>query len=85
MIAHKLSSVLKSRPKLSLVLENQVTKSETKDPKMEEIRKLTELVKNMPDLREDKIKAIMKLLQSGQYRISPEAVAESFIDRYEEI
>lgn len=51
----------------------------------QEVRKLTELVKNMPDIREDKIKAIKEKIQAHQYRISLEAIAESFINEYEDI
>ncbi len=85
MIARKLSSDPRNKLRIGLTLENQAIRTEVKDAKMEEIKKLTELAKNTPEFRENKIEAIKKQIQSGQYKISPEEVTESFVELYEKL
>ena len=51
----------------------------------DEVRKLTELAKSVPDVRRDKIEAIRKRIESGTYRVPARSVAKSIIDLHREI
>ena len=45
-----------------------------------EVRRLKELVKSLPDVRQDKIESIKKQIDSGVYDAPAESVAESIAD-----
>ena len=45
-----------------------------------EVRRLTELAKALPDVRSEKINLIRNRIESGTYKIPPEAVAEGILD-----
>ena len=44
-----------------------------------EVLRLTKLAKSLPDVRRDKINLIRKRIESGIYKIPPEAVAKSIL------
>lgn len=43
----------------------------------EEISKLRKLVKNMPEIRQDKVENVKRQIEAGTYNVSAESVAES--------
>ena len=49
-------------------------------PHDDEVRRLTELAKALPDVRMEKIESIRKQIESGTYAIPAEAVAKSILD-----
>ena len=50
-----------------------------------EVRKLKEMAKAIPDVRQEKIDSIKKQLKSGEYKIPAEAVAESIVDLHDSL
>ena len=68
---HKTSTSESRKPK-----EDEVIIS----PRAAEVRKLTEMAKDLPDVRKGKVEAIKKQIQSGEYKVSAESVAKSIID-----
>lgn len=51
----------------------------------EEVRKLTEITKNMPNVRQEKIDKIKKQIESGTYDVSAESIAKSIITYHKEL
>ncbi|HON87377.1 MAG TPA: flagellar biosynthesis anti-sigma factor FlgM [Bacillota bacterium] len=47
----------------------------------EDIEKIKELVKKMPDVREDLIAPISKKVETGEYSVESEAIAEKMMGR----
>ena len=45
-----------------------------------EVSNLSELIRNTPDVREDKVAALRKKIQSGTYSIKGEDIAEKIIE-----
>lgn len=54
-------------------------------PRVDELRKLTGLAKDIPDMRQDKIETIRKQIKSGTYKVSAKSVAESIVDLHRTI
>ena len=48
-----------------------------------EVRKLKEMAKAIPDVRQEKIDSIKKQLKSGEYKVPAEAVAKSIVDLHD--
>jgi len=48
-----------------------------------EVRKLKEMAKAIPDVRQKKIDSIKKKLKSGEYEVPAEAVAKSIVDLHD--
>ena len=46
----------------------------------DEVRRLKELAKAIPDVREEKVRSIKKRIESGKYRVPAESVAESMVN-----
>lgn len=61
--------------------ENQVESSSCAD----ELRRLTELAKSLPDIRREKIEAIKKKIKAGTYDVPAKLVAEKIIELYNEL
>jgi flagellar biosynthesis anti-sigma factor FlgM len=74
----------KSKPRMGLIQENQAI-SEQLEPQLDEIKKYTEIAKNLPDIRESKVKVLRRIIESGRYKISPEATAEKIIELHKEL
>jgi len=47
-----------------------------------EVRRFMKLAKDMPDIRQKKVAAIKKRIESGTYNVSAESVAERVVDLY---
>ena len=47
-----------------------------------EVRRFMKLAKDMPDIRQEKVAAIKKQIESGTYNVSAESVAERVVDLY---
>ncbi len=54
-------------------------------PRADEVRKLTELAKSTPDVRQNKIEAIKEQIKSGTYKVSATSVAKSIADLHRKI
>jgi len=50
-----------------------------------EIMKYKEIVKSLPDIRQDKVEAIKKKIESGEYKIDSKKVARKMIRHFYEI
>jgi flagellar biosynthesis anti-sigma factor FlgM len=48
-----------------------------------EVRKLKEMAKAIPDVRQEKIDSIKKQLKSGEYKVPAEAIAKSIVDLHD--
>ena len=48
-----------------------------------EVRKLKEMAKAIPDVRQKKIDSIKKQLKSGEYKVPAEAIAKSIVDLHD--
>ena len=48
-----------------------------------EVRKFKEMAKAIPDVRQEKIDSIKKQLESGEYKVPAEVVAESIVDLHD--
>ena len=45
-----------------------------------EVRRYVEMTRDIPDVRQEKVEAIKKRIESGTYCVSAESVAESILD-----
>ncbi len=48
-----------------------------------EVRKLKEMAKAIPDVRQGKVDSIKKQLKSGKYKVPAEVVAKSIVDLHD--
>lgn len=51
----------------------------------EEICRLMEIVKKMPEIHQGKVDEVKKRIESGTYNISAESVAKSIVDHHKEL
>ena len=49
-------------------------------PRAAEVRKFAKLAKALPDVREDKVKALRKQIKSGEYKVPGKLVADSIVN-----
>ena len=54
-------------------------------PRAAEVQRLKKLVNDVPDVRQEKIDAIKKQIETGTYNVSARSVAKSIIDLHIEI
>ncbi len=54
-------------------------------PSIDEVRRLTELTKSLPDVRQDKIEDIKRRIQAGTYEVSAESVVRSIADLHSKL
>ena len=54
-------------------------------PRAAEVQRLKKLVNDVPDVRQEKIDAIKKQIETGTYNVSARSVVESIIDLHIEI
>ena len=50
-----------------------------------EERELIEMASSLPDVRQEKVESIRKLIQSGEYRVPSDLVAESIIRLHKDL
>ena len=50
-----------------------------------EVRKLKEMAKAIPDVRQEKIDSIKEQLKSGKYKVPAEAIAKSIVDLHDSL
>ena len=61
-------------------MKDQKRDKDKSSPRADEVRRYTKMAKDIPDVRQEKVEAIKKQIESGTYRISAEEVARSIID-----
>ena len=61
-------------------MKNQKKDKDKSSPRAVEVRRYTKIAKDLPDVRQEKVEAIKKQIESGTYRISTEEVARSIVD-----
>ncbi len=61
-------------------MKGQKKDKDKSSPRADEVRKYTKIAKDLPDVRQEKVEAIKKQIESGTYRISAEEVARNIID-----
>ena len=61
-------------------MKNRKKDKDKSSPRAAEVRRYTKMAKNLPDVRQEKVEAIKKQIESGTYCISAEEVARSIVD-----
>ena len=61
-------------------MKNRKKDKDKSSPRAVEVRRYTKMAKDLPDVRQEKVEAIKKQIESGKYRIPAEEVARSIID-----
>ena len=61
-------------------MEKHNKSKETLSSRDAEIQKFVELAKGLPDVREEKIEAVKRKIESGTYDVSAKLVAGSIVD-----
>ena len=74
-VANRRSSIPGSKKKDEVILSSRA----------QEVRRLTELAKGIPAVRQEKVEAIKKQIESGTYEVSSQTVAKSIIDLHRKI
>ncbi len=47
----------------------------------EEVRRIAEYIRKLPDVREDKVAKVQAMLREGRYRVSGREIAERMLER----
>lgn len=50
-----------------------------------EVKRLTKIVKKMPDVRQEKVDEIKRQIESGKYNVPTESVVESIVAHHKEL
>lgn len=45
-----------------------------------EVQQIKEIISSAPDIREDKVAALKEKIESGEYKIDPDAIADKIVD-----
>lgn len=65
--------------------EKDAEKKSKSSTNEEEIRRLAEKIKEMPDMRQEKIDEIKKRIELGTYNVPVESVVESIVAHHKEL
>ncbi len=79
-----LNNVQKTSSKVKVTKQEEVKGDKIKDKvvfssEAKEFQKMLETLKNLPDVREDKVAEYKKLIESGNYNVKSEDIADSIV------
>ncbi len=66
-------------PKDKEIKENRIEDKVTFSPEAKEFQKLLEELKDIPEVREDKVAEYKKLIEAGKYNVNTEDIVDSII------